>query len=198
MDKTIFRAQESYPQVQPCPLNQHDLQIICPLYSGTLSELTAILQYSYQHLIIHEQCAEVAETIMGIAMVEMHHLDMLGCAIVALGGNPKYVNPNTRNWWNSSVVCYDKDLCDALLVDLKQETEAHQAYLTAATKVSNQTLAALLRCIAADEKVHMELFTCMINCHRRKNECKAEPRNECRAEPRNDCRPEPRNDCRRN
>lgn len=174
MERVLYRAQEIYPEVETCPLNRHDLQIISPLYAGTLSELSAILQYTYQNLVLREECGEVAETIKNISKVEMEHLHLLGCAITAIGGNPKYVNPNTRSWWNASVVCYDKDLCKALLVDLRQETEAHHAYLSAAAKVISPSLAALLRCIAADEKIHMELFTKMINCHCRKKEIKSD------------------------
>lgn len=176
MEKVLYRAQEFYPEVASCPMNRHDLQIIAPLYAGNLSELSAILQYTYQNLVLREECSEVAETIKNISKVEMEHLHLLGCAIVAIGGNPKYVNPNTRSWWNASVVCYDRNMCEALLVNLRQETEAHHAYLAAAAKVNNPALAALLRCIAADEKVHMELFTKLINCHCRKNE----PKPDCR------------------
>lgn len=176
MEKIVYRAQETYPEVSACPMNQHDLQIICPLYAGTLSELTAIVQYNYQNLVLQEQCGEVADMVMHIARVEMEHMHLLGCAITAMGGNPRYVNPNVHGWWNGSVVCYERELCEALLVDLRQETEAHQAYLAACAKVNNPALAALLRCIAADEKVHMELFTKMINRHCRKNEC----HNDCR------------------
>lgn len=172
MEKVVYRANETYPEIKACQKNPHDLQIICPLYTGTLSELSAILQYSYQHFVLDCVCNEVAETIKNISMVEMSHMGMLGSAIVALGGTPKYVNPNTRCWWDSSVVGYDTDMCKALLLNLKQETEGYQAYLCAAAKVENQSLAALLRCIAADEKIHMELFTAMINRHCRCNECK--------------------------
>ncbi|MEG0854122.1 MAG: ferritin family protein [Angelakisella sp.] len=171
MDKMIYRGQETYPEIQACPRNEHNLQIICPLYSGTLSELSAIMQYNYQHLVLRARCNEVSEIIHEISMVEMHHLNLLGCAIIAMGGNPKYVNPNTKSFWNASVVCYDEELCKALLTNLTQETEAHQAYMAAAAKVNNPALAALLRRIAADEKIHMDIFTNMINRHCRKNRC---------------------------
>lgn len=166
MEKINCRSAEAYPEViATCPNNQHDIAVFRPLYAGLNSELTAILQYGYQDLVLSGVCGEVASTIKSISMVEMHHLHLLGQAICILGGNPKYVNPQTECWWNASAVNYNGDLCKALLGNLKCETEAYQAYLQAAEKVKNPTLCALLRRIAADEKMHMELFTSMINCH---------------------------------
>ena len=150
----------------------HDVKLIFPLYSGVIGEFTAIAQYSYQHFVFDEKYPDVSDCIMGIGMVEMHHLQYLGEAIKKLGGDPKFVNPQKKYWWDGGLVYYNQDLCKALLADLKGETEAYHDYMETAKKVKNPTLAALLERIAMDEKLHMEIFTDMINnCCRKSKYC---------------------------
>lgn len=169
MDKIICRMPEPYPEVTSCGKNEHDIACIRPLYAGNLGEITAIMQYVYQHVVLEKECDEVSEILMHISMVEMHHMEMLADAICTLGGNPKYWNPNANCMWSAGTVFFDNCMCKALLKNLQDETDAHKAYLATAKKVQNQSLAALLCRIAADEKLHMEIFTNLINCHCRKH-----------------------------
>lgn len=168
MDKKSFCSPEQYPEVvctSPC---KHDIAILQPLYSGTHSELTAILKYSYQNTVLSDDWKEICDTLHGISIVEMHHLHMLAEAICKLGGDPRYVNPSTRSWWNAGAVNYSRELCKALLVNLRDETDTHRSYLEAARRVKNPSVAALLRRIALDERLHMEIFTKLINVNCRK------------------------------
>lgn len=168
MEKHICRLPDPYPEIICSGNNPHDVQLLQPLYAGLNSELTAILQYGYQHIVLHNSCEEVAKLLSEISIVEMHHLELLAKAICAMGGNPRYVNPSIRSWWNAGAVNYDQNLCAALLANLKGETEACNAYRNTARQVKNTSLCALLNRIAADEKLHIDLFTQMINCHCRK------------------------------
>ncbi|MEG1875172.1 MAG: ferritin-like domain-containing protein [Angelakisella sp.] len=168
MEKMICKASEPYPEVTCCGQNLHDVEIIRPLYSGNASEITAIMQYVYQHVVLEKCYSEVSEVLKSIAMVEMHHMGLLADAICAMGGNPQYLNPDIRSCWNASPVCYEQNVCKVLLKNLNDETSAHHSYLAAAEKVETPSLCALLRRIAADEKLHMEIITAMINCHCRK------------------------------
>lgn len=162
------RLSEPYPEIKAHPNDGHDIVFLRPLYSGASGELTAILQYCYQHFAVQSDCSEVLSLLMDIAKVEMWHLELLADAIRCLGGNPKFVEPSMRRWWNASFVSYERSLNKALLHSLKCETDACRDYLAAAEKVSNPTLAALLRRIAADEKLHIKLLTELIECHCRK------------------------------
>lgn len=167
-EKINCRCPDPYPEITCTAPNPHDVALIRPLYAGNLSELTAILQYCYQHTVLEKACPEASSAIAAIAAVEMHHLHLLSVALFTMGCQPKYANPNIHNWWNAGIICNEQNLCKVLLKNLKDETDAHSAYLAIACKVNNPTLAALLRRIAQDEKMHMDLFTNMINCHCRK------------------------------
>ena len=168
MEKHSYRLPEPYPEIICNGNNPHDVQLLLPLYAGNNSELTAILQYSYQHVVLANRCDEVAQALHDISIIEMHHLELLAQAICAMGGNPRYVNPNTRSWWNAGAVNYEQNLCGALLANLKAETEACNVYHATARQVKNASLCALLNRIAADEKLHIDIFTQLINCHCRK------------------------------
>lgn len=165
MEKMVYKMADSYPEVTACCPNPRDVALLRPLYAGACGELTAILQYSYQHVVLEKCNDDISEILMQIAIVEMHHLELLAEAICALGGDPKYYNPESNNWWNAGAVNYEQCLCKALLCNLKGETDTHRAYMETACKVKTPCLAALLRRIAADEKCHMEIFTHLINCH---------------------------------
>lgn len=165
MEKKLCRLQEPYPEITCNGKNPNDVRLLCLLYSGTASELSAILQYSYQHMVLECKCNDVSDTIMDIAIVEMMHLELLGDAICKLGGNPRYVNNNINNWWNASAVCYDDTLCKAIKRNIEDEHAAHKAYLETAEKVSNPSVCALLKRIAKDEKLHLEIFKAIYDTH---------------------------------
>ncbi len=161
-----------YPTVVSGGNDKRDIKLIYPLYSGSVSELTSILLYSFQHFVLDSDYPDVAEIVKQISIVEMHHLMYLGEAIKTLGGVPKYINTQKRDYWDAGAVNYTQDMCKALLVSLKAETQAYRDYIETAKKVCNPTLAALLERIAMDEKLHIEIFTDLINnCCKPSNYC---------------------------
>ena len=172
MEHSHYKLSLPYPEVISTGDDMCDVKIIFPLYSGSCGELSAITQYVYQDFVLNDKYPDVSQCVMGISMVEMHHLHYIGEAIKTLGGDPKFVNPQNRKWWDAGLISYEKDLCKLLLIDLKEETQAYHDYMSAAKKVKNPTLAALLERIAMDEKLHMEIFTDMINnCCRKSKYC---------------------------
>ncbi len=125
MDKRC-RCDLPYPPVEvTCP-NPAALPILRNLYAGRRSELGAITQYCYQSFLLSGEREPIAKLLRDIAIVEMHHLEMLGRLICLCGGTPDFAG-GRRQWWNGSFVSYRKDLCGALLLSLSDEVAAVEA-----------------------------------------------------------------------
>ena len=105
----------------------------------------------------------MSKLLRDIAIVEMHHLEMLGKLICLCGGSPDFAG-GRRQWWNGSFLSYRKDLCGALLVSLGDEVAAVDAYHRAAGLIRDPKIQAVLERIAMDEALHVQLLREQINC----------------------------------
>ncbi|MDR0799547.1 MAG: hypothetical protein LBN18_07310 [Dysgonamonadaceae bacterium] len=128
-----------------------------PVYKGTngFSELNAIIQYVSQESIWEN----LGEMMMGIAMVEMKHLDKLGDLIMGLGGNI------ADQKYETTYVEYGKSEEDAIRAGLKAEKATIEEYNRIIDKIKplrqNETTEfclALLAKLIADEQFHANLF----------------------------------------
>ncbi|EOR27267.1 CotJC protein [Clostridium sartagoforme AAU1] len=77
-----------YPKIKVYDKNSIYADLIKKSYAGEVSELTAITQYTYHQLITSDY---IKNTLKGIAIVEMHHLEILGELLIALGENPTFL-----------------------------------------------------------------------------------------------------------
>ncbi len=162
-----YSLKEEYPKVyvdnKRCGNNRKDLEMLQILYCSQYGEVTAIMQYLQQYFVFDCKYDEVANIIKYIAAVEMHHMELIGEAIVALGGSAKYINIQEHQYWNGGMVSYSSNLCKELMGNLKAETEAYKTYLNFAERTQNYSLKALYKRIAMDEKLHIDIFTQLIN-----------------------------------
>ena len=79
-----------YPPIQvSCP-NPKWLPPLRDLYAGRRSELGAITQYCFQSFALSGQDEAMSKLLRDIAIVEMHHLEMLGKLICLCGGSPDF------------------------------------------------------------------------------------------------------------
>ena len=157
-----FTAGKDYPEIvgaKPC---ERTVRLLYDLRSGRESELTAILQYIYQNEVLAKCNKEVAFILEKIAIVEMHHLELLGDAIIAFGGKPCYIDSDGFDY-NTSSVAYYTDLRSILEKDIKDEEFAVQAYRHTAQMVDNESLRELLNAIADDECVHIKILTALLD-----------------------------------
>ena len=69
------------------------IRAISPAYAGREGELTAILQYVYQSILL-DGCgkSEEAKKMLHIAVEEMHHLEQIGSLLVTCGVPPIYTS----------------------------------------------------------------------------------------------------------
>lgn len=156
---TPVAADDPYPVIEvsgPNPQYARMLQI--DLASGH-SEMTSITQYIYDSWRLDPRFANVAETLRRIAMVEMHHLDILGKLIVLLGGDPKYMAVQQRpQVWNGNMVTYSRQFAAMMRDNILAEQMAIDTYARQAEIIRDEHIAALLRRILQDEYIHIELF----------------------------------------
>ncbi len=123
--------------------------------ANDFSEMNAIIQYISQESMFEE----IGELMLGVAMVEMKHLDKLGDFILSLGGEVKQS-------YDSSKVFYGKTAKDAVLAAINSEYSTIKEYerirnLVKAAPQQNKTTKTTLEFLAkliADEQFHAALF----------------------------------------
>ena len=124
-------------------------------YAGGKGELTVVTQYVFQSGRTTDNDS-YANGILQIAITEMMHLDMLGDAIVALGGNPSF--DNGKYYWCASNVNYAMSYKDMLKANIVAESDAIANYEKHIAMTKNESVKALLRRIVEDEKLHLKFF----------------------------------------
>lgn len=159
IDISKYRATQEYVTVKVDPDDRRNRQyakLLLDDYASNVSELTAVTQYEYAN-ILAEDNHKVADTFLGIAIVEMNHLDMIGDTILELGTKPKYFDGN-KKYWRSSVVPYGSSTRDRINIAIKSEKEAIHQYKKHVERIENKSIKALIKQIIEDEEYHIVLF----------------------------------------
>lgn len=151
-----YKYSEKLPEVEIIEPNPRDAYILQGDYSGTNSETTAILTYTYQSYIVRPFDEDIAEVLENIAIVEMTHHKVLGDLIVSLGGDPIYAYQG--RFWTGKNVCYNKNLKEMLVHNIASEEEAIRGYLASIDKICSETAIGLLEAIIEDERLHIKAF----------------------------------------
>lgn len=161
-----FILDKPYPSIEDVVPNRHDLNMIYENYSGLISELTAITQYFYNHLISGQEGeAEISQTIKEISIAEMMHLDKFGELILKLGGDPKFLYPKNRgfSYWNGDLVSYKKGIVAILKSAISLEKETIDLYYKQAYTTCQKAISDLLLRIIEDEELHLNAFKEMLS-----------------------------------
>ena len=150
-----------YPSLEGIKPSDYDLRLIMQDFAGMVSEVTAVHQYFYNHLYANQQMfKEIGETIMGIAIAEMHHLDILGEVILKLGGNPKLIYPKqcSNSWWSGNLVNYQTDIRCIIESAIISENQAIDQYMKHAQITRQKSICDILSRIILDEQLHLQVF----------------------------------------
>ncbi len=153
MDIINFKSDLPYPQLE-LTNNLSEAKLLMPLYAGVASELTAILTYSFQSY-VSPKYPNIKRILEGIAVVEMHHHELLGQAIYLLGGYPIM---GARNYWNGSMANYTIQPKKYLQENIIAEKVAIQNYERTILNLDNECLKTLLARIIVDEEMHVKIF----------------------------------------
>ena len=137
------------------------LRALSPAYAGRCGELTAILQYVFQSILLGG-CGkkEEAKTLMKIAVDEMRHLEKIGTLLVRLGVPPVFTAcpPYPVAYYSASNVDYSRPLPQMLAADIRGEREAIACYTRILDAVENPEVRAVIEEIRADEERHLAIL----------------------------------------
>jgi len=150
-----------YPRIGDVKKNEKYAQLLLDDYAGRDSELTAITQYIYQHFTMDDINREIANTTMSIAKVEMKHLELLGEAIVKLGGCPVFRGgyENKDEYWNGRNPVYSVNPIEVLRANIHAEKTAIENYSKRVAMIDEPDIQNLLKRIIRDEQVHYMIYS---------------------------------------
>lgn len=152
-------ADAPYPPVKAGAENPQYARMLSLDLAASRSEMTSITQYLYQSWALSAEHMEVAETMRRIAVVEMHHLDMMGKLITQLGGTPRYAAMQRQPMaWNGNMVNYSRSLEMVMRNNMALEQSAIDTYRKQAAVIQDEHIVVILRRIIMDEEVHMRIF----------------------------------------
>lgn len=156
----LYASPEPYPAIQICAPNLTYAQMLSTPFASAKSELNTVTQYIYFNWVLEQNCAEISQLFLQISKVEMHHLNLLGQLITALGGNPVYRSyPYNRPiFWNSGMLQYQCNTEKALHLSIAGEQDAIESYRHLSKLIQDSNVTAVLQRIILDEEVHIQLF----------------------------------------
>lgn len=155
-----YHVDEPYPQIDVKRKNPKYANIILYNYASAISEFTAINQYSFHSMVLSEKYADISNTITGISIVEMHHLNILGNLIIALGKEPKYqyFKKHKPVNWNPKFISYSTNPSEAIKDDIASEIDAICQYKKSLKSIDDSNIKSIISRIILDEEFHIELL----------------------------------------
>lgn len=149
-----------YPNIDELTTDVTSGQIISFAYATQKGELQATLQYFSHHLYLEK---DDADTLMCIAIAEMHHLDILGKTMLKLGAKPLLVQyPNSKMYYNTSTVSTATVPSKLLMDDIEGELNAIADYQKMLFVLKNEQVSAIIQRIIIDEQLHLQTLKTML------------------------------------
>ena len=154
-----YKMDLPYPEVK---VNKKDIPLakeILYSYAGKVSEDTAVHDYIFQMMMQDDE--ELKKILRGIAIVEMHHIEILGKLIYALGLTPIFasVENDYTEWSSGKYIDYNNNWRQTLMNNIYQEQEAIRNYEKIILKTNDNNIKHIIKRIILDERLHIEIFT---------------------------------------
>lgn len=157
-----YQANHPYPVPRVEKPNKEYAYILLQSYAGEVSEDTAIHLYLYQFLTQNQKDKDLASALHHIAIVEMHHLQLLGETIQLLGIDPVFKTKDplksTMIPWNATYVNYETKIKQLLEIDIASEQTAIRNYTLQKEIIEDKYIQNLITRIIEDEKIHLQIF----------------------------------------
>lgn len=160
IDCEQYKLNLPYPEVTGGP-EPYTVTLLHEDYAGMVGELTALNQYMYQSILTSGKDRSFAQAMECIAIAEMRHKELLGKAIVRLGGTPIFAAYNT--YWCANFANYVDDPQKMLVSNIGIENAAISNYRFHIEKISNASVRQLLERIILDEELHIQVFNQMLS-----------------------------------
>ena len=158
-------SQEAYPRVCVQGSNRTWSNLLSRVYAGPSSELTKLLRYEYQSLILEQDYPLVGQELREMSRNDMEHLDLVGQLIVLLGGDPIFgvIARQGVNWWRGGLIPRNQTARQALTYDIRAQEEAIRTYRQLMLLISDPNIDALLRRILADEQCQLQVLRSLLS-----------------------------------
>lgn len=155
-----YHADAPYPPIAVEEPNRSYINLLKGDFAAPKSELSSVLQYLYQGWMLKKNFPEISQDMHGIAVVEMHHLDIWGQVIPLLGGTSDYscYQRGRTLIWNGTDVFTCKNVRHMLLDNLAREKAAVAQYRQQASSIRDACIVALIERIILDEELHIQIF----------------------------------------
>ncbi len=150
-----------YPSLDDIEINKNSAKWLSFLYAGKHGELKAILQYTYHYFYFNQlNDKETADALMGIALSEMKHLEILGEVLLRSGIDPIFAGyfPIGCVFYKTDCISYSKNAEKMLLDDISGELVAIDAYDKAIIGIEDEKIKAVLLRIKLDEELHARVL----------------------------------------
>ncbi len=155
-----------YPPLQVRERNKNYAELIGISYCGMVSELSACLQYiNNESRMVNRGCA-MGRTLLGMAVAEMQHMQMLAGLIDLLGGNVCYTTGQAggQTWmWSPQCLTLPEEPSEMLRADLDREIAVIDQYQSHMRLIGDDYVTAVLGRIVQDEQYHIMLLRSMMD-----------------------------------
>lgn len=152
-DDNEYEVSLPYPEPKVEDKNRQYARLLLESYAGRISELTSVLQYTYNAIVLNKEYSEVAEIMRKIADVDKKHLDLLGETILLLGIRPRYWD-SRRRYWRSDNIDYSTKIDDLLARCIVNERLLIRQYNQQRRQIKDRYVDALLQRIIIDDRLH--------------------------------------------
>lgn len=149
----MYKSNLPYPDIKVEKENIEYAKLLMYPYASMVSEDTATHLYMYQSFILDDNIGKILEN---IAIVEMHHLEMLAKTINLLGLKPEYKSNDIP--WTSNYINYTNNLKDILKINIEAETLAIKNYQNLIKVINDKYIKKMLERIIVDEEIHLKIF----------------------------------------
>ena len=155
-----------YPPIQIREKNPIYANLLSADYCGAVSEMSAITQYiNHENRMSVERCP-LAQTILGIAMAEMIHLQKLGELVFLLGGNIDFtvkLRGGNQKMWTPEYISVHGNVRKMLMADVESERAAINQYKVHMKMIKDDYINAVLARIIRDEEYHIMVLRVLLN-----------------------------------
>ncbi len=152
-----------YPPIQVREKNRQYAELLTVDYCGSVSELSAILQYINNENRMAAECCGMIKTILGIAMAEMMHLQKLGELIHLLGGCVGFEAKQPNGLWSPACLTLPDCIPQMLQADVQSEKAAIRQYKMHISVIKDNCVNAVLKRIIQDEEYHIMILQSLLN-----------------------------------
>lgn len=147
-----------YPTLDNIKTDKKSAIIISNAYASSHGELNSILQYVYHYFhlkSLNEQ--DIAKTVIGIAISEMHHLEILASLMLKLGADPTFIKPfYGLEYYSTASVSYSKSVQKMLMDDISMELVAINQYEKINSALTDEKVQSVILRLKLDEELHVK------------------------------------------